>query len=60
MLRRMARAYLKGLERGRRAQPKARFDLLLIYLETTGSEKNGTEFEVAKEQSHGSDVYAGQ
>lgn len=42
MLRRMARAYLKGLERGR-ARPKARFDLLLVYFEA-----GGTEFEVRK------------
>lgn len=43
MLRRMARVYLKGLERERRMQPKARFDLLLVYFEA-----DGTEFEVRK------------
>jgi putative endonuclease len=58
MLRRMAGAYLKGLRRGRRAEPKARFDLLLVYLKTTGLkttgletsgfEASGTEFEVRK------------
>jgi putative endonuclease len=44
MLRRMAKAYLKGAERKVGAKPKTRFDVLLVYL----SKPAGAEFEVRK------------
>jgi putative endonuclease len=44
MLRQMAKAYLKNMQRGMGAKPKVRFDLLIIYL----SGMTGMEFELEK------------
>ena len=44
MLRQMAKAYLKNMQRGMGAKPKVRFDLLIIYL----SGMTGMEFELQK------------
>jgi len=54
MLRKMARAYVRGFPRGKRAQVRVRFDVVSVYLQAevgvqqVEAGEPGTEFEVRK------------